>query len=164
MSDTPATISSSLFSAPRKERGKVTRSQILDFEAALAKQPNRFDGKEDLTHYFAPYVYGREVRVPAGGTVSSKIQNYAHINILLQGRCLVATEHGNKEVVAPEVWISEPGQKRLVHVLEDCRWMTVHPNHENTHDLKALEDYVIAPSFEAFDQLQLELKQQERLT
>ena len=158
MSNDPAQIGHTLFSAPRKSRGKVSRSQILQFEEALAEQPDRFDGKEDLTHYFAPEVYGREIRVPAGGTVASKIQKYAHINILLQGRCLVASEHGNKEVVAPEVWISEPGQKRLVHVLEDCRWMTVHPNSENTQDLKALEEYVIAPSYEAYDNFVLEHK------
>jgi len=134
----------------------ITRKLAIDFESALAEQPNRFDGKEDLTHYFAPDVYGREIRCKAGDAVASKIQKFAHMNILLEGRCLVATEHGTKEITAPEVWISDPGQKRCVYVVEDCRWLTIHPNHENTKDLEKLEEYVIAPSFEAYDQFLLE--------
>jgi hypothetical protein len=33
--------------------------------------------------------------------------------------------------------------------LEDTRWITFHPNPSNTQDLSAIEEYVIAPSYDA---------------
>lgn len=109
------------------------------------------DGLTDfpLTHHFAPDVYGREMLIPAGGTIVGKIHRHAHLNVIVKGRAKVSTEFGGREVKAGDIFVSEPGVKRAVHAIEDTVWLTIHPNHANTQDLKALEDYVISPSYEA---------------
>ncbi len=109
------------------------------------------DGLEDfpLKHHFAPKVYGREMLIPAGGTIVGKIHRHAHLNIVVRGRAMVATEFGDKEVRGGDVFVSLPGTKRAVHAIEDTVWITIHPNESDTQDLKAIEDYVIAPSYDA---------------
>jgi quercetin dioxygenase-like cupin family protein len=109
------------------------------------------DGLEDfpLTHHFAPEVYGREMLLPAGKVIIGKIHRHAHLNVITQGRAVVATEFGRKEVKAGDVFVSEPGTKRAVMAIEDTKWITIHPNQANTQDLAKIEEYVIAPDYEA---------------
>ena len=86
-----------------------------------------------LTHYFTPIsdkygcaVYGRQIFLPKGTVIVGKIHRHAHLNVLIQGKVSVATEHGRKYMEAPLTFISEPGLKRAVYAEEDSIWMTVH--------------------------------------
>jgi hypothetical protein len=131
----------------------------MALERAILEHPEGKPGSafdHFLEHYFAPHVYGRRLFIPKGMFGVGKIHNHAHLNILLRGVVKVVTEFGEDVYTGPRVWVSEPGTKRSVFALEDTEWMTIHPNFENTQDLAALEDYVIAKSFEDFDRLQLE--------
>ena len=129
----------------------VDRASIMRLQEAMFEANDGGDGLEDfpLTHHFAPEVYGREMLLPAGKVIIGKIHRHAHLNIILSGRAVVATEFGRKEVSAGQVFVSEPGTKRAVMALEDTRWITIHPNQSNTQDLSAIEEYVIAPSYDA---------------
>lgn len=102
-----------------------------------------------LRHHFSPGLYGREIFMPAGTCVVGKIHRHAHINTVSKGRCLVYTEHGTELLEAGDTFISQPGTKRAVFVIEDTLWTTTHANPTNSQDIPWLEDQIIAPSFDA---------------
>lgn len=139
------------FDAMPQAPKRVTRADILTLQQTMLEAN---DGAANidicpLTHHFAPQVYGREILIPAGTCIVGKIHRHAHLNVILAGRCYVATEGGRKELKAGDVFVSEPGIKRAVVAVEDTRWITIHPNSSGTQDLAEIEDYVIVPSFEA---------------
>jgi quercetin dioxygenase-like cupin family protein len=138
------------------------RSQILAFEAALRQHPEAVVGDSaqfPLTHHFAPGMYLREIEIPAGSLVVGKIHKEEHLVVLLQGALRLYTEAGGmQEVRAPMVLVSPPGAKRAALALEDVRWVTCHANPADTHDLEALEEAIIAPSYAAYDAFRAQLE------
>ena len=131
------------------------REALLDFEEVLAQHPGAVHGDSEqfpLTHHFVPGVYGREMAIRAGSLLTGKIHREAHLVILLEGIIRVFTEAGGtKELRAPLVFTSPPGVKRAAMALTDTRWLTIHPNPEDTQDLQALEAEIIVPSFAAYE-------------
>ena len=99
-----------------------------------------------VKHHFAPGSYGREMTLPAGMVVVGKIHKHAHINVISKGRAQVFTEQeGVLELAAPCTFVSSPGTKRVVHVLEETVWTTVHVTDKT--DLAEIEREVIATDF-----------------
>ena len=99
-----------------------------------------------VQHHFAPGAYGREMTLPAGLVVVGKIHKHAHINVISKGRVQVFTEQdGVLELAAPCTFVSSPGTKRVVHVLEETVWTTVHVTDKT--DLAEIEREVIATDF-----------------
>jgi hypothetical protein len=121
------------------------RSKVLEMEAAIRQQP-QIDCHVD--HVFAPGLYARQIQMPAGALVVGKIHKHAHVNTISKGRCIVATEFGYEEFTAPHTFVSNPGTKRAVYVLEDTVWTTYHPTEET--DLGKIEDHVIAKSYNEY--------------
>ena len=104
-----------------------------------------------VKHHFAPGSYGREMTLPAGLVVVGKIHKHAHINVISKGRVLVFTEQeGVLELAAPCTFVSSPGTKRVVHVLEETVWTTVHVTDKT--DLAEIEREVIATDFMEVEQ------------
>jgi hypothetical protein len=99
----------------------------------------------ETEHRFTPGLYSREMRVPAGVIMTGYIHKTEHISIFLEGRMLVATENGGKEIVAPIVEIAKPGIKRAGIALEDVRWITVHATEET--DIDKLEELLLTNDF-----------------
>lgn len=129
----------------------ITRSSILRLEAALLGLPRSLTAADFVTrHHFAEGSYAREIELPADSIVVGKIHRHAHVNVISRGRCLVCTEDGVEELVAPLTFVSKPGTKRAVLALEDTTWTTIHVTEET--DLAAIEAQVIAPSYEALEQ------------
>jgi len=103
-----------------------------------------------VKHHFAPGSYGREMTLPEGLVVVGKIHKHAHVNVISKGRVLVFTEQeGLLELAAPLTFISSPGTKRAVMVLEETVWTTVHVTDKT--DLAEIEREVIATDFEEAD-------------
>ena len=99
-----------------------------------------------VQHHFAPGAYGREMTIPAGLVVVGKIHKHAHINVISKGRVQVFTEQdGVLELAAPCTFVSSPGTKRVIHVLEETVWTTVHVTYKT--DLAEIEREVIATDF-----------------
>ena len=104
-----------------------------------------------VKHHFAPGSYGREMTLPAGLVVVGKIHKHAHINVISKGRVQVFTEQeGVLELAAPYTFVSSPGTKRVVHVLEETVWTTVHVTDKT--DLAEIEREVIATDFMEVEQ------------
>jgi hypothetical protein len=142
---------------------KPVREKILSLESALGDLPGAL-GPEELQdqfneHFFAPGVYGRKMLIPRGMCVVGKIHKHAHLNVITYGVIRVITEFGEDTYTGPRIWVSEPGTKRAVYAIEDTEWLTIHANANDTQDLKEIEEFVIAPSFEDFDRLMLETQE-----
>ena len=104
-----------------------------------------------VKHHFAPGSYGREMTLPAGLVVVGKIHKHAHINVISKGRVQVFTEQeGVLELAAPCTFVSSTGTKRVVHVLEETVWTTVHVTDKT--DLAEIEREVIATDFKEVEQ------------
>jgi hypothetical protein len=121
------------------------RTKVLEMESVMRKESQV---ECHLEHVFAPGLYARQIQMPAGALVVGKIHKHSHVNTISKGRCLVATEFGYEELVAPHTFVSKPGTKRAVLVLEDTVWTTYHPTEET--DLERVEDHVIAKTYEEY--------------
>jgi hypothetical protein len=128
----------------------ITRDQLHRLQAAMQEMPSALDTC-GLRHFYVDGKYRREYTMPKGILVIGKIHKHGHLNILTQGHCLVATEFGVEELIAPCTFKSLPGTKRAVLVLEETVWTTYHENPTNTRDLAQLENEIIAPSYLALE-------------
>lgn len=121
-------------------RSKPNISEIVDV-LSQCEQPEM-----PVTHRFSPGIYCREIFMPAlpgGGTyVVGHIHKTQHQNIVLSGRAYVTIDGVSVEIVAPFVFESAAGAQKLLHVVEDMRWVTVHANPDNITDIPTLENMI----------------------
>ena len=97
-----------------------------------------------VTHNFAPDIYVREIFMPADTVVIGHKHLTEHFNVILKGKCRVMIGDVVEELTAPCTFISGAGSQKIVNVLEDCIWQTVHSNPDNATDIETLESrYVI---------------------
>ena len=99
-----------------------------------------------LQHRFTPGMYAREIFMPAGALLTSKQHQTEHVYVILTGKVEVFTEEaGTVLLEAPHVGVTKPGTRRVLRILEDCRWITFHPNPENLRSLDEIEQRLIQP-------------------
>lgn len=94
-----------------------------------------------INHYFAHGTYVREMFAPTGSIIIGKMHQHDHICIMLQGKAIVYSEHGQEELIAPCTFVAPKGIKRIFIVLEDMVFQNVHP--ANTTNLEQLERELI---------------------
>lgn len=117
------------------------RRELREVQEELAQLP-QVDCP--LTHRFAPGVYLREIFMPAMSIIIGKIHRTSHFNLILQGRCLLINEDGSRtELQAPMTFVSEAGVQKVLIILEDTVWATIHSTNET--DLTKLEAELIEP-------------------
>ena len=121
----------------------VTRDQLKRLEVAISTQLQPVDAP--LQHDFIPGVYCRKLTIPAGAVLVGKIHKDLHLCIVAKGRIMVASEQGTKELVAGDVFVSEPGVKRAGYAIEETVFINIHTNESNDTDLKVLENKLIVP-------------------
>ena len=80
-----------------------------------------------LTHHFSPGLYLREIFMPAGTFVIGHEHKTEHFNIVLTGRASVLMDGKLHEIVAPCIFKSAPGVRKMLIIHEDMRWATTHP-------------------------------------
>ena len=126
----------------------VIRGKILDFEQVLSKFPGAKFGDDccPLKHTFVDGAYIREIFMPKGTLLTSKIHKIRHPYFVMQGDCSVLTDSGVVRIKAPYHGITEPGTKRMLYMHEDTVWITVHVTNET--DLEKIEEQIIAKSFD----------------
>lgn len=112
-----------------------------DLHRFLAEQPQ---ADLPVDHLFTPGLYVRTIFMPAGSLIISKIHKTRHPYTVTKGRANVFTDtDGIVEIVAPFQGITEPGTRRLLHILEDMVWTTYHATEET--DLEKIEALIIQP-------------------
>lgn len=81
-----------------------------------------------LTHRFTPGLYAREIFMPAGTLLTSRIHKTEHPYVVLSGKVSVYIPGvGVEHFEAPFVGVTKPYTRRVLYIHEDCRWVTFHP-------------------------------------
>ena len=139
-----------ILTIPKVSKPKLEkrRAMIMAFENEMGKMPGAVFGDDacPLKHTFADGCYIREITMPKGMLVTSKIHKVMHPYFVLKGDCSVLTDEGIVRIKAPHSGITMPGTKRLLYMHEETIWITVHVTQET--DLKKIEEEIIAKNFE----------------
>jgi len=126
------------------------RNAILDLEEVISKQPGAMQGDcFPLTHTFADGIYVRQIIMPAGAFLTSKIHKVSHPYFILKGKVSVYTEDGIQYIEAPYSGITKAGTKRVLHIHEETIWTTIHRTDKTNID--EIEDDIIAKDFNEID-------------
>jgi hypothetical protein len=99
-----------------------------------------------MRHSFSPGIYMREILMFAGTTLIGAEHTGEHFNVVLKGRCFVSIDGVSKEIVAPSYFRSGAGVRKVLYIVEDTTWITVHPNPDDEHDIEKLEARIMKHS------------------
>ena len=96
----------------------------------------------ETLHHFAPGIYVRELRIPAGVCLTGAVHKTEHLNICLRGKLkVVSATMADKIVEGGEIFVSPAGTKRAAIVIDDAVWLTVHATEET--DVDKLESMLV---------------------
>ena len=95
-----------------------------------------------VVHRFTPGLYIREILMPKGTLITSKIHLTEHPYVISKGVVDVFIEGvGWKKYAAPYTGITKPYTRRVLFIEEDTIWTTFHATDET--DLAKLEEQLI---------------------
>lgn len=132
----------------RKEGQLSVREKTNMLETAMLQTGKAEIGGErscPVLHKYADGCYIRQIFMPKGMIVVSKIHKKTHPYFVLRGKVRVSTEEGIVNIEAPYSGITEAGTRRTLLVLEDTIWSTVHVTDKK--DLEDIEQEIIAKNF-----------------
>jgi quercetin dioxygenase-like cupin family protein len=119
-------------------RYPMTRDQKIDaLEAEVMKQPAEVRARfmPVIVHHFAPGLYAREMRLPKGAFISSRVHKFPGLSILSKGSMVLHLDDGTTQVVREGFHIVAPaGARRVAIALEDVVWTCMHPTDETDVD------------------------------
>jgi hypothetical protein len=126
------------------------REKITEVEVGLESNAEYMTGAvadkyNPLKHTFADGCYIREIFMPAGQLIVTKIHKKEHPIFIMKGNISVLTDEGIQKIKAPYQGITKVGTKRLIYVHEDCVLITVHATEAKT--IEEVEEDVIAKDF-----------------
>ena len=89
-----------------------------------------------LKHIFSKGVYVREITMPSNSIVLGAEHTTTHLNIISKGACiLLDLDTGDQtDIVAPMTFESASGVRKLLYIVEECVWSTVHVTEETDVD------------------------------
>lgn len=125
----------------------VAESPAQDvFIEALERDLLRYpQGQCPVDHHFAPGVYVRSITMRKGQAVIGHEHLTEHVNIVSCGRALVSQNGGPiQEIVGPCIFVSKPGVRKMLVILEDMLFTTIHPTSET--NLEVIEMQTIRKS------------------
>jgi hypothetical protein len=85
-----------------------------------------------LKHNFAPGVYMREITMPAGSFIIGHEHLTEHFNVVLTGKARVMIDGVIEDLVAPCYFISKPNVRKVLFILEEMKFATIHPTDETS--------------------------------
>lgn len=81
-----------------------------------------------LNHIFTPKMYVRQIFMPKGTLLTSRIHNTTHPYCVSLGSANVQIDLGEWVTIkAPYLGVTSAGTRRVLFILEDCLWQTFHP-------------------------------------
>lgn len=137
------------------------REGILRVEKKISEIPGAIVGHDNdaknlpLKHTFVDGAYVREIFMPKGTLLTSKIHKVCHPYFIMKGECSVLTDEGVVRLKAPYQGITKPGTKRILYIHEDCTWITIHVTKEK--NLDKIEKEIIADNFDEISLTQEEV-------
>lgn len=97
-----------------------------------------------LKHNFAPGVYMREITMPAGSLIIGHEHLTEHFNVVLTGKARVMINGVIEDLVAPCYFISKPNVRKVLYIVEEMKFATIHPTDETS--VEVLENTLIRKS------------------
>ena len=130
---------------------KEVRDCIRAVSRVLEGMP---DGQDNATleHFFADGVYGRRWGCKRGVVLTTRIHIVQHISTLSRGKIVVASTDGLSVVEAGAMFVTEPGTQRVILVLEDAVFTTVHANPDNERDPEVLTKRFTIGPFDEYEE------------
>jgi len=130
------------------------RDYITNIQEEISSREDSVEGEEanainPVKHTYADGLYIREIFMPRGEIVISKIHKIAHPFFLIKGKISVLSEDGEKLLQAPYYTITQAGTKRMLYTHTNAIVVTVHRTFET--DLNKIEDEIIAKSFDELE-------------
>jgi hypothetical protein len=127
------------------------RQNLSKIEDAICKHPSSitgddFEAKNPTKSTFVGGCYIREIFMPADQIITTKIHKKDHPFFVLSGKIIVISEKGKQEITGPYHGITRAGTKRLISVIEDCVFITVHATDKLT--IEEVTKEVIAEDFD----------------
>ena len=102
-----------------------------------------------IRHIFTPGMYGREILMPKGTVVVSKIHKTEHPYVVSKGIAHVFIEGvGWQRIQAPFTGITKPMTRRVLLIEEDCIWTTFHATTKT--DVAEIEKDIIETRIDHF--------------
>jgi len=105
---------------------RSTSEKFDCFEAHLSQYDQV---KMPLRHFFTPGLYTRQIFMPAGTLLTSKIHLTEHPFVISMGRVSVWSGidgEPKEELCAPYIGITKPNTRRILFIHEDTIWTTFH--------------------------------------
>ncbi len=139
---------------PAKISKQEYRDYVTDIQKEISSREDSVEGEEanainPVKHTYADGLYIREIFMPRGEIVISKIHKIAHPFFLIKGKISVLSEEGEKLLQAPYYTITPAGTKRMLYTHTNAIVVTVHRTFET--DLNKIEDEIIAKSFDELE-------------
>ena len=106
------------------------RERVETLERILERHPQAIC---ETLHHFAPGVYARAMRIPAGVIATGAVHKTEHLSIVC-GHCMLTTDDGPKELIGHNTFVSKPGAKRALYAISDVVMTTIHPTQETDLD------------------------------
>lgn len=117
-----------------------TRDEVIDVVESIMATHQQVECP--LVHRFTNNMYVREVFVPAGTLLTSKIHKYEHPFVLSQGTITMFDgEGGQIDISAPYCGITKENTRRVVYVHSDCVFTTFHVTDKKT--VEEVEDEIL---------------------
>ncbi len=121
---------------------KKYNDKVEEFESSLFAYEQPIC---QLSHFFAPGVYLRELTMPADSVIVGHEHKTEHFNIITKGRAMVIQDDVEVlEIKAGDIFVSGPGVRKMLHILEEMTWTTIHVTEET--DMDKLEEELIIKS------------------
>lgn len=93
-----------------------------------------------VKHTFTPGLYTRQILMPAGTLLTSRIHLFEHPFVIAAGCVSVwGDETGWKTYRAPYLGITLPATRRVLYIHEDTTWLTFHVTTETDPDKIGLQ-------------------------
>ena len=136
------------------------REWLVGIEERIAAHPAAVDrhseveGGITLEHVFTPGLYTREIFMPAGALVVSRIHLHEHPFIISQGKVSVYDGETIEVHEAPYIGVTAPGTKRILYTHEDTVWATFHVTDKKTLDELDVNGVITCDTFKEYDMLE----------
>ena len=101
----------------------VDRIQEMDAQAETSMTETLLD--QNLKEFFAGGMYAREITIPAGVALISRIHMEDGISILSEGTIAVMDRESYRELSAPYTYTSPEGTQRIGLTLTPCTWVSL---------------------------------------
>lgn len=134
------------------------RGWIEDTESRMVEHGSSFDRHSEespikLEHTFTPGLYVREIFMPAGSLVISRIHLFEHPYMITKGSVSVYDGEDIVFIEAPFRGITKAGTKRILYVHTDTTWTTFHVTDKTTFEEIDVDGVITCGSFSDFEQI-----------